>query len=251
MRKTIAARACLAAALLCAFVAAGCKRDAPQNAAPTPTPEAAQSAPTPAPGNANSVDNANAEPTPARSSSPPAPAEARSAVARVYKDAVTIEAAGAAVVGDFNGDGYEDIAVAVRPVESKLAEINSDLANWIVVDPRRYSSPAPAKVAGQPAPKGTPAPDVGPARVGRRDTLLAIVHGHGREGWRDAGATQSYLLVNSAGEGLKVYPLKGYPPALRVISKGADSRADIISGNFSGARGFIYWGAGKYVFKED
>lgn len=125
-----------------------------------------------------------------------------------------------------------------------LAEINSEFANWIVADPKKVSAFDPKK-AVQPPPA-----ESGPVKVGPGDTLLAIIHGHGPDGWRDREATQSYLLRNAAGEGLRVVPLKDFPPALRVKERGANSRADIISETLAGEPGFLYWATGKYAWHE-
>ena len=87
-------------------------------------------------------------------------------------------------------------------------------------------------------------------KVGPSDTLLAIIHGHGPDGWRDRDATQSYLLKNAAGEEVRVFPLKNFPPALKVKERGANSRADIISQTLAGEVGFLYWTTGKYVWHK-
>jgi hypothetical protein len=225
------------------FVQAGCQNgartDAPAPA--TPSPAASPSATPAAPAAPAAAPTPNETMTPAaRDATPPAPADARSAVERVYKRAVSLDAdaSRAPVVGDFNGDGSEDIAVAVRPAPGMLAELNSEFANWVVVDPRRYG------------PRGQPV-EPGPAKVEQRDTLLAIVHGYGEKGWRDPRATQSYLLRNAAGEGARAVPLKSFPPALKVKKEGADSRADVISEKLSGVAGFLYWAGGKYVWHEE
>ncbi|HEY0406227.1 MAG TPA: hypothetical protein VGC89_10895, partial [Pyrinomonadaceae bacterium] len=65
---------------------------------------------------------------------PPKPEEVSAVVARVYKDAVTVDAGRQPlfVVGDFNGDDSQDIAVVVRPAKGKLEELNSEVANWIL-----------------------------------------------------------------------------------------------------------------------
>lgn len=147
------------------------------------------------------------------------------------------------VTGDFNGDGSEDIAIAVTPVTRMIDEINSEFANWILADPQRASLFDPKKrVQSLPA--------AGPVKVQAGEALLAIVHGHGANGWRDREATQSYLLKNSAAAGMRVIPLKNFPPALKVKESGARSRADIISGTISRKAGFLYWETGKYAWQE-
>src|SRR6266481_213867 len=62
---------------------------------------------------------------------PPKPTEINDAVERIFKKAATSDTNSqqSFVVGDFNGDGSEDIAVVVRPAQASLSEINSEVAN--------------------------------------------------------------------------------------------------------------------------
>ncbi len=73
------------------------------------------------------------------------PAEVEQAIERVFKGAVTIQTGRTPyfAVGDFNGDFSQDLAVAVRPVRSKLVEINDELAPWILVNPVQTARPVP------------------------------------------------------------------------------------------------------------
>ena len=164
---------------------------------------------------------------------------------RVYRGAVAAAEPATFVTGDFNGDGSEDIAIAVTPVAGKIEEINSEFANWILADPQRAAVFDPKKRT-QSLPAQT-----GPVRVRAGEALLAIVHGNGANGWRDRDATQSYLLKNAAATGMQVFPLKNFPPALKVKENGAKSRADIISGTLSRKAGFLYWATGKYAWQEE
>jgi hypothetical protein len=181
------------------------------------------------------------ETTPTRQ--PPTVAEAKDALDRVYRGAVVAGEPAAFVTGDFNGDGSEDIAIAVTPASNMLAQINSEFANWILSDPKRAAVFDPKKRT-----QSLPA-ETGPVRVQAGEVLLAIVHGHGPNGWRDREATQSYLLKNPAAE-MRVFPLKDFPPALKVKENGAKSRADIISGTLNRKAGFLYWATGKYAWHE-
>jgi hypothetical protein len=149
---------------------------------------------------------------------------------------------GTFVVGDFNGDGSQDIAILVRPVRAMLA---SEFANWILEDPRQVTLSDSRKAVQ------TPAPESVPLKVAQGEALLAIIHGYGQRGWRDPAATQSYLLKNAAGTALRVVPLKSFPPALKVKQNGAISRADIISERLAGVAGFLYWAGGKYAWHEE
>jgi hypothetical protein len=88
--------------------------------------------------------------------------------------------------GDFNGDGFVDLAVAVRPIAARLGDLNEPLANWIVEDPRQPRSATTALAAS--------------------DALLAIVHGYGPDGWRNPDARQTYVLKNTGGSRMRVVP---------------------------------------------
>src|SRR5262245_46872240 len=73
-----------------------------------------------------------------RNLQPPHLLEVKNKIKKVYRDAVTLETGPGQffMSGDFNGDTWPDLAVAVRPGPGKLAEINHELANWIVGDPK-------------------------------------------------------------------------------------------------------------------
>lgn len=197
------------------------------------------------PGEVQTKAPANEQPKPQTTAArPPTAVEAKDALQRVYRGAVVAGDSATFVTGDFNGDGSEDIAIVVTPAGNMIAEINSEFANWILADPKRASVFDPKKrVQSLPA-------QTGPVKVQAGEALLAIVHGHGPNGWRDRDATQSYLLKNAAAAGMRVVPLKEFPPALKVKEKGAMSRADVISGTISRKAGFLYWATGKYAWQE-
>jgi hypothetical protein len=205
--------------------------------------------PTPSPKESNSTAASDEQPKPetTRATTPPTLSEAQGAVERVYRQALMPDKnnPNSFVVGDFNGDGSEDIAIIVAPARGKLAEINSEFANWIIIDPKKVVLPDPKK-AVQPAPAET-----GPVKIEQRDSLLAIIHGYGPDGWRNPQAKQTYLLRNVVGEEMRVVPLKDFPGALKVMANGVKSRADIISEKLAGVAGFLYWTAGKYVWHEE
>src|SRR5215813_8659347 len=121
-------------------------------------------------------------------SSQPKPDEIATIVKRIFKDASAADSQRTPnfVVGDFNGDGSQDIAVVVTPVSGKLAEMNQEVPPWILKDP--FTRPIP----------GLP-----PLQVKAGEALLAVVHGYGHDGWRDSQATQTYLLKNAVGGELK------------------------------------------------
>jgi hypothetical protein len=184
--------------------------------------------------------------TPASSTPAPAPtpAEVREAVARVLgTDVVPIGGdTPVAVMGDFNGDTYADLVVAVKPVLSRLGDINADLANWLIQNPRHsYVPPSNKTVVALP-----PAP--GPEKVTVGETLLVVIHGQGPQGWRDPLARQTYLLREAAGRMLRV----AKPTEALARDFGAfPSARDVIAETLSGSPGVIYWTGAAYAWHAE
>ena len=131
---------------------------------------------------------------------PPTLDGVRAKVDSIYHGALMVDKGRtpAFLAGDFNADSSQDMLVAVRPNASRLADLNSDLAAWIVEDPRLIWVPDPSKVAQK-----MPPPGKHPVRVRAGDRLWVIIHGFREKGWRDPMATQSYLLVNVVPNGLR------------------------------------------------
>src|SRR5262249_17527100 len=172
--------------------------------------------------------------------SPPKHEEVRDAVLRVFHNAVTIETNRDPyfITGDFNGDRSHDLAVIVKPVPSKLTEINHELANWIIVDPVRLS------IARR---KTTPHPEMHDeilkrrrVRVDEGDVLLAVIHGFALKGWRDSLATQTYVLKGAAGEGIKTEARK---KIVRADNKDKlpQITGDVIATTIGKVAGFLYY----------
>lgn len=165
----------------------------------------------------------------------PTAAELREAVTRNYKDAVIIDNSQSVpfLTGDFNGDNSEDIAVVVKPGKGKLSELNSEYSNWILEDLHQRPSheqnhrPPPISVQGN-------------------DVLLAVIHGHERDGWRNALATQTYLLKHAVGKEFEMQS------ARQVIDGGSKSvptlRGDVIREKLDGTSGIIFWTGARYAW---
>ncbi|HEX6650422.1 MAG TPA: hypothetical protein VF075_12815 [Pyrinomonadaceae bacterium] len=157
----------------------------------------------------------------------PTEAELRDAITRNYKDAVTIDNSQSVpfLTGDFNGDNSEDIAIIVKPGKGKLSELNSEYANWILEDPHQpplqERRPRPISIRGN-------------------DVLLAVIHGYEGDGWRNALATQTYLLKNAVGEEFQTQTAQHV--------SGAKVRGDVIREKLDGANGIILWTGAKYVW---
>jgi hypothetical protein len=165
--------------------------------------------------------------TPRQSGLSPTETELRTVVKRNYEDVVTVDNSGSTsfIVGDFNGDSSEDIAVVVRP--QKLSDLNSEYVNWILEDPHQLQQAS--------------------MNVRKNDLLLAVIHGHKGEGWRHELARQTYLLKNAVGTDLgtiSIQQLRGSGESKRLPTL----RGDVIRAKLKGSGGIIYWNGGKYVW---
>jgi hypothetical protein len=208
--------------------------------------ETAAAAPSQAPSTATTPNESAAQPTPGESLTlpPPKPEEVHEVVARVYKDTVAIDMSHqpSAIVGDFNGDGSQDIAVVVRPAKDKLEELNSEVANWVVEDPRQVVLPDPHKTVQKLLPTN------GPVRVQPGDLLLTIIHGYKETGWRNPEAQQSYLLSNAVGASMAAASLKALQSATG--NNRPSNSGDVITETLAGEHGFLYWTGAKYAWRK-
>ncbi len=172
---------------------------------------------------------------------PPKLDEVRMAMARVFEKAAAPETtiAPGFVVGDFNGDGSEDLAVVTKASADSLGEINNELANWVLEDPRSVPIPGTSLTNRTLAPK--------PIRAEKGDTLLAIIHGAGAKGWRNPEAKQTFLLKNGAGSNMSVLALKSLL-ASKSKAKLPPMRGDTISQTIGGKPGILFWTGAKYAW---
>jgi hypothetical protein len=211
----------------------GCTRPPEQPMKEAPPP-AAESAPPSQPA---------AQPEQQEALPPPPPAtmaEARSAVERLYKDAVSLQASLSPgfAVGDFNGDGSQDLAAVVRPAKEKLADINHELASWMVRDPLSDSLPLlmERRKPNEPKPR--------PVITERDEALLVVIHGYGPAGWRNPQAQQTYLLKSAAGNNIKTESKKS------LLKRSQDKRppllGDVLAETIAGRQGFIYYTGASY-----
>ena len=224
-------------AFLLSLFACGKSVETPKSAEPEPRAGTSSSSPTP-----SLVAVARPTPTPDRASESPRPPksdEVVEALARVFDKALTLDETRAPsfVTGDFNGDGSEDLAIVAKSNENSLAEINSELANWTLEDPRTIPIPGSKAANELQRPKSV--------KVEKTDSLMAIIHGVGAQGWRNREARQSYLLRNGAATNILVRSiddLRRDPATPRL----PPLRGDTISETMNGRRGLIFWTGAKY-----
>jgi hypothetical protein len=169
---------------------------------------------------------------------PPNAGELEEGLRRAFGETVH-PAAGSSrgLVGDFNGDGAEDVAVPVSPAAGRLEELNDGLANWRVQDARED----PAGERGPP-PKG----DRSAVRVQPQDVLLAVVHGYGVRGWRDERARQSYLIRHATGAPFEARPRTELLRYVRRVPDEPRLTGDVILVSAGRKPGFVYWTGARY-----
>jgi len=198
-----------------------------------PTPVAVAPAFTPPLKQSNPTLSAKSEPA-----APPNPDEVQNAVSRIFDKVASAELSRkpAFMVGDFNGDGSEDLVVWIKPNEGQLGEINNELANWVLEDPKNVT---PRKTK----------PPAAPTRVHaeKDEILLAVIHGADNQGWRNPEAKQTYLLKNDGATKITWQSLKDLQ-GTSDRQKLPLLRGDAINETINGKTGIIYWTGAKYAW---
>jgi hypothetical protein len=176
---------------------------------------------------------------------PPVLAEIEDAVKRVFDEAAVIDDKDNAsfLISDFNGDVSPDLAVILKPVEGKLAEINREFPKWILRDPLAELLPRPVVVSNNSLGAGQQ------TRIERNDSLLAIIHGHGPKGWRDPEATQTYLLKSVVGKGMNAQTSREVIRA-RKGEEIPQLTGDVINQTLGGQAGFLYYTGWSYSWYD-
>jgi hypothetical protein len=172
---------------------------------------------------------------------PPSANDIKNAVGRVFDKAASADLTPSPegyLVGDFNGDGSEDLAVVVTPTEAGLKDINSEVANWTLDDPGNVSSSGAHPAANKKV------------QADKGKTLLAIIHGVGPSGWHSAEAKQTYLLKNGVGGNMIVQPLtrlRAFKDKQRLPSM----RGDAIQETVAGKSGLLFWNGSAYAWYSE
>ena len=155
--------------------------------------------------------------------------EVRDAIKRIFKDAAVLDQNYNPnfLMGDFNGDASQDLAVVIKPV--KLEEMNQEYPPWLVRAPRRV--------------------DRAPLKIEKDEALLAVIHGYGTNDWRDPEATQTFVLKDVVGNDLKVHNGKEFVAA-NAGRKLPRPQGDLIGETVQGTQGFLYYAVSTYSWYD-
>jgi rhodanese-related sulfurtransferase len=159
--------------------------------------------------------------------------EVQEAVKRVFKDAAVVHPSYNPnfLSGDFNGDASQDLAVILKPAPDKLSEMNQEHPPWLLRDP---TSNAAARQ---------------PLRIEKEEVLLAVIHGYGANDWRDPEATQTFVLKNVVGSGLRVHTGKEFVEA-NTGRKLPRPQGDLIGETLNGTAGYLYYATSNYSWYD-
>ena len=173
------------------------------------------------------------ESTPVRITAAAAPRlpEVRDAIKRIFKDAAILDPNYNPnfLMGDFNGDASQDLAVIIKPV--KLDEMNQDYPAWLVRAPRNNKT-------GRT-----------PLKIEKDEALLAVIHGYGTNDWRDPEATQTFVLKDVVGNDLKLHTGKEFV-ATNAGRKLPRAQGDLIGQTLQGTQGFLYYATSSYSWYD-
>jgi hypothetical protein len=181
---------------------------------------------------------------------PPKLEDVQQAVNRIFKTAVVIDQdrRPAFLVGDFNGDLSQDLAVVLKPAEGKLSELNQEFPNWIAREPLKELLLPKSKVLARPVgARSSSNPALGQTiRFVQSDILLAIIHGNGARGWLDPEATQTHLLRDVVGTDMKTLPFKTAVKVYKDVRPCPTVYVDLIQQRLIGQSGFLHFAGGVY-----
>lgn len=185
---------------------------------------------------------------------PPKREEVQQTVNRIFKAAVVIDQdrSPAFLVGDFNGDLSQDLAVVLKPAEGKLSELNQEFPNWIAREPLNDLLLPKSKVLAHPVAAGSAsnAASGQTIRFEQSDVLLAIIHGNGPRGWLDPEATQTHLLRDVVGTDMKMLPFKSAVKIYSGVRPFPTVYGDLIQQTLIGRSGFLHFAGGIYVWYD-
>jgi hypothetical protein len=165
---------------------------------------------------------------------PAALPEARAALKRIFTGAVQIDSATfpAFITADLNCDGSEDVAAVVKPAASRLADLNSEVANWIVQDATATTSATRLSV-----------------QAGKQ--LLVVIYGYGPKGWRTPDAQQSYVILNAVGQNMQVTSARAVLTAMHARPAAAEVRCEALKETMDSESGYLFWDGARYIWRAE
>jgi hypothetical protein len=184
---------------------------------------------------------------------PPTLEEVQRAVIRIFKTAVTIDSTyrPSFLVGDFNGDHSQDLAVIVKPADGRLSELNQEFPNWIAREPLKEVLASKSVVMARANAAASSNPAAGQTvRFEQRDVLLAIIHGFGPRGWHDPEATQTHLLRDVVGSNMRTLPLKEAISMYKGTKPFPAIHGDLIQDTLIGQSGFLHFAGSIYAWYD-
>ena len=220
--------------LIAATCCFGCTKPEPSSAIPSPQAQTASAPARPV---------QQAEPVKQVKLPPPKQNEVEYAIKEAYQNSVIL-AASQFCIGDFDGDGSQDIAAVVRPASGMLPKVNSEYARWKLDDPHQVIAPNLYRTTPRPPVKREPVQ----AKLG--DRLLAVIHGQGPYGWRHAGVNNAYLLKHAIGGHIAAQPLQEFFKAAQDKAALPNLRGDVIKETLTGRAGCLYYTGASYAWVD-
>lgn len=162
---------------------------------------------------------------------PPQAAEVQAKLDRVFGGVVrAVGTPDSFTSGDFNRDGLTDLAALADVNPGRLADVNNDLAAWIVQD-----APLGPADPRKPVP---PRPTLGAERV------LVVINAFDAAGWRNPEARQAYVLKGVSTAPLGVAALSSVAP--RTTIPLGPPTGDAVVAQAGARRGFVSFANGRY-----
>jgi len=176
-------------------------------------------------------------PVPGGAGAPPVAAEVQAKVDQIFGGVVHASGdPGTFVAGDFDHDGWSDLAAEVDVKPDRLADMNHELAKWIVQDPVAAEALLEEPRHALPA-----RPQIGAERV------VVLINGFDLGGWRSNDARQAYVLKGVAARQLGSMPLadamKRVEPSLGVAPEGSALVTQV-----GPQPGIVFFGNGRYTW---
>lgn len=133
-----------------------------------------------------------------------------------------------AVIGDLDGDGFEDVAIAAR---CKNPMLDQSEYNYTVIDPYYdfygFGDPKVTTTFSEPNPV-------------RRGLVVLVIHGTGPDGWRAATPKAKFVIVNLPYRTISVRKMKLKKKTIEAVYIEEAGESDESSALFFDGKKFRY-----------